>query len=78
MLAAITRQLTGPPAPQPLIGYGGQAFMHDPTLRDAVPGLYLGPDAATAVTRLEQALSDAGRSAPIVPSSHDHPRGTRR
>ena len=54
-LAAITRRLAELPPPQPLVGYGGQAFMHDPTLRDAVPGLYLGPDAATAVTRLEQA-----------------------
>ncbi len=76
-LAAITRRLAELPTPQPLVGYGGQAFEHDPTLRDAVPGLYLGPDAATAVTRLEHALSDADRSVPIVPSSHDHRRGTR-
>jgi len=76
-LAAITRRLAELPPPQPLVGYGGQAFMHDPTLRDAVPGLYLGPDAATAVTRLEHALSDAGRSAPNGPLSHDHLRGTR-
>ena len=76
-LAAITRRLAKLPSPQPLVGYGGQAFMHDPTLRDAVPGLYLGPDAATAVTRLEQALSDAGRSVPIIPSSHEDLRGTR-
>jgi methanogenic corrinoid protein MtbC1 len=76
-LAAITRRLAELPTPQPLVGYGGQAFEHDPTLHDAALGLYLGPDAATAVTRLEHALSDADRSAPIVPSSHDHQRGTR-
>ena len=75
-LSAITRRLAELPPPQPLVGYGGQAFEHDPALRDAVPGLYLGPDAATAVTRLEHALSAADRSVPIVPSSQDHRRGT--
>jgi methanogenic corrinoid protein MtbC1 len=67
-LAAIVRQLIGLPAPQPQFGYGGLAFIHDPTLRDTVPGLYLGPDAATAVTRLEQALDEAELAASVVPA----------
>ena len=62
-LAAIVRQLASLPPPRPLVGYGGHAFVQDPTLCDAVSGLYLGPTAATAVTRLEHALGDAGQSA---------------
>ena len=77
-LAAIVRQLTGLPPPQPLVGYGGQVFVQDPTLCAAVPGLYLGPDAATAVARLEHALNEAAQAASSVPSGHGHPRGTRR
>jgi methanogenic corrinoid protein MtbC1 len=65
-LAAIVRQLTSLPPPQPLVGYGGHAFVQDPTLCDAAPGLYLGPNAATAVTRLEHALDEAEQAASVV------------
>lgn len=56
-LATITRRLTELPPPRPLLGFGGSVFDLNPPLRDAVPGLYLGPDAATAVAQLDQALA---------------------
>ena len=77
-LAAIVRQLTSLPPPRPLVGYGGHAFVQDPTLCEAVPGLYLGPDAATAVARLEHALGEAEQAASVMSSGPGHPRGTRR
>jgi MerR family transcriptional regulator, light-induced transcriptional regulator len=77
-LAAIVQQLTSLPHPRPLVGYGGHAFVQDPTLCDAVPGLNLGPDAATAVTRLEHALDEAEQAASVTSSEPGHPRGTGR
>jgi methanogenic corrinoid protein MtbC1 len=62
-IAAVVSRLNRLPAPRPLIGYGGGAFEEDPPLRDMVPGLYLGPNAATAAARLDDALStDAARA----------------
>jgi methanogenic corrinoid protein MtbC1 len=55
-VASMVRRLSQLPGPAPLVGYGGYAFEQDPWLRDMVPGLYLGPDAATAALRLDRAL----------------------
>jgi methanogenic corrinoid protein MtbC1 len=55
-LAEVTRVLHSLPPPRPLIGFGGGPFEREPALREATPGLYLGPSAATAVARLEQAM----------------------
>ena len=54
-ITAVVGRLDGLPSPRPLAGYGGRAFEQDPSLRDLVPGLYLGPNAATAAVRLERA-----------------------
>jgi len=40
--------------PRPRLGYGGRAFNLNPALRKTVPGVYLGEDAATALTRIRQ------------------------
>jgi methanogenic corrinoid protein MtbC1 len=56
-VAATIKKLPAPP----LIGFGGQPFEADPALRDRLPGLYLGPNAATAVERLNQALAEPRR-----------------
>jgi methanogenic corrinoid protein MtbC1 len=62
-IAAVISRLNRRPAPTPLIGYGGRAFEEAPSLRDLVPGLYLGPDAAAAAARLDGALpTDASRA----------------
>lgn len=55
-LALVTRRLAQLRPPRPIIGYGGQIFEEDPALRENVPGLYLGPDAAAAVERLDAAV----------------------
>jgi MerR family transcriptional regulator, light-induced transcriptional regulator len=57
ILVEVTGRLADRPPPRPLLAFGGQAFEADPALRDAVAGLYLGPDAATAAERLERALA---------------------
>jgi methanogenic corrinoid protein MtbC1 len=44
------------PPPQPQVAYGGQAFA-DPARRAAVRGVYLGPDAASAVATVERFLA---------------------
>ena len=77
-LTAIIRRLTSLPPPQPLIGYGGHAFVQDPTLYDTTPGLYLGPNAATAATRLEHALDEAQQVASVVPPGDGYARCTGR
>ncbi len=55
-VAEIVRRLAELPPPGPVLGFGGYAFEVSPGLRDAVPGLYLGADAATAADRLNQAV----------------------
>jgi DNA-binding transcriptional MerR regulator/methylmalonyl-CoA mutase cobalamin-binding subunit len=55
-VATVVGRLKQRPGPGPLVGYGGRAFEQEPSLRDMVPGLYLGPDAATAALRLDRAL----------------------
>jgi MerR family transcriptional regulator, light-induced transcriptional regulator len=47
------------PSPRPLLGFGGVPFEQDAALREAIPGVYLGPNGATAAERLEAALADA-------------------
>jgi hypothetical protein len=47
------------PSPRPLLGFGGVPFEQDAALRKANPGVYLGPNGATAAERLEAALADA-------------------
>ena len=44
------------PPPRPRLTYGGQAFA-DPARRAAVRGVYLGPDAASAVATVERLLT---------------------
>jgi MerR family transcriptional regulator, light-induced transcriptional regulator len=45
--------------PRPKLAYGGQAFA-DPARREGVPGVYLGPDAESAVATIEGLLSGGG------------------
>lgn len=40
--------------PRPKLGYGGRAFNVKPALRQTVPGIYLGADAASAVTQIRR------------------------
>jgi len=54
-IAAVVNRLDQLPGPRLLVGYGGRAFEQDPSLGDMVPGLYLGPNAATAALRLDRA-----------------------
>ena len=42
--------------PKPLFGYGGQAFMLKPDLKNKVPGEYLGDSIAEGVIRVEHLL----------------------
>jgi methanogenic corrinoid protein MtbC1 len=48
---------------QGILGLGGRAFNVEPELRGALPGIYLGNDAAQATAALEDALLNAGRGA---------------
>jgi DNA-binding transcriptional MerR regulator/methylmalonyl-CoA mutase cobalamin-binding subunit len=43
------------PPPRPIFAFGGRPFEAQPALRERVPGVYLGPDALSAVERLERA-----------------------
>jgi methanogenic corrinoid protein MtbC1 len=62
-LAGLAERLAERPTPRPLLAFGGRAFESDAARPVPVAGLYLGPSAATAVQRLEQALAEARRSA---------------
>jgi hypothetical protein len=58
-----TRRATtdpGTPEATPLIGFGGQVFVNDPSLRPRVRGAYLGSDAEDAIAAVE-GLFDGGR-----------------
>jgi methanogenic corrinoid protein MtbC1 len=59
-LSVLAARLAAQHRPEALLGFGGQIFEADPALRDLVPALYLGPSAATAVERLDDALTQAG------------------
>lgn len=59
-LEEIVRVVEGLPEPRPRLAYGGQAFT-DPARRASLRGVYLGPDAASAVATVERMLGDAGR-----------------
>ena len=50
------------PEPRPKLAYGGQAFA-DPARREGVPGVYLGPDAGSAVATIEGLLSGSEEQA---------------
>jgi methanogenic corrinoid protein MtbC1 len=52
----LAKRLEDRPPPRPRLAFGGQAFEADPALREAVPGLYLGPSAESAAERIERAL----------------------
>ena len=52
-LQEIVKVVESLPPPRPRIGYGGQVFA-DPARRAAVRGVYLGPDAASAVATVER------------------------
>jgi MerR family transcriptional regulator, light-induced transcriptional regulator len=54
-LAHVGNQLAGL-APQPLFGFGGQAFEADPGLAGTVPGMFLGSDAQQAVHDMRKRL----------------------
>jgi methanogenic corrinoid protein MtbC1 len=41
---------------RPRFGFGGRAFLEDPSLADGIEGTYLGDDAAAAVTAVERLL----------------------
>ena len=60
-VASVAGRLAELPPPRPLLAFGGQAFETNPAPRDALPGLYLGPNAQTAADRLDRALA-AGRA----------------
>jgi methanogenic corrinoid protein MtbC1 len=55
-LADLAARFCNRPPPHPLFAFGGRIFETEPGRRDAIPGLYLGPNATTAVERLEQAF----------------------
>jgi methanogenic corrinoid protein MtbC1 len=59
-LSELASQLTEQRQAGVVVGFGGQIFEASPALRDRVPALYLGPSAASAVERLDQALAQAG------------------
>jgi MerR family transcriptional regulator, light-induced transcriptional regulator len=59
-LAELAARLAEQPQIGPVFGFGGRIFEADPALQAAVPALYLGPTAATAVERLDRALASAG------------------
>jgi methanogenic corrinoid protein MtbC1 len=40
--------------PRPKLGYGGRAFNLKPALRQTVPGIFLGEDAARAVAQVQR------------------------
>jgi len=65
-VADIIRRLAELSPPGLALGFGGSAFAVSPDLRDAVPGLYLGENAATAAERLNRAVATGheGRSVP--------------
>lgn len=48
-----------PIRPCPRIGYGGHAFLLRPELRERVDGVFLGRDAAEAVTAVDRVLAEA-------------------
>jgi DNA-binding transcriptional MerR regulator len=60
-LGEVARLVAELAPPRPLVGFGGQPFEASSSLRDSVPGLYLGPSAATTVERLAQALAERGQ-----------------
>lgn len=47
-LQPIAEMIETMPEPRPLFAYGGGAFLQNPDLAEATPGLHLGPDAQTA------------------------------
>ena len=49
LMTDMQRQLNDGDPPHPLFGYGGRAFDNDPSLREAVPGYYLGTDPRDAI-----------------------------
>jgi methanogenic corrinoid protein MtbC1 len=55
-LAGMAARLERLSPPRPVVGYGGRVFEEDPSRRDRVMGVYLGPDAAAAADLLERAL----------------------
>lgn len=55
-VAEIIRGLAELSSPGPVLGFGGRAFEVNGSLRDAVPGLYLGENAMTAVDGLNRAV----------------------
>lgn len=55
-LADLAAVVTGLPPPRPIVAFGGAPFEQAPRLREAVPGIYLGPNAETAAERLERAI----------------------
>jgi MerR family transcriptional regulator, light-induced transcriptional regulator len=55
-LVGVGERLAALPQPQPLFGFGGQAFVADPGLASAICGLFLGSDAQTAVHDMRKRL----------------------
>ena len=57
-LQAIVEAVESLPPPRPRLAYGGQGFA-DPARRAAVRGVYLGPDASSAVATVERLLAES-------------------
>jgi methanogenic corrinoid protein MtbC1 len=55
-LIELVRVLDELPEPKPIIGLGGQAFTHNPTLANHIPGTIMGPTAAEALNQIESML----------------------
>jgi len=62
-LAGLTAALAEITPRRPLIGYGGQAFIRYPELRDEVTGIYMGASAQEAVEAIAELLAgDSGNA----------------
>ena len=55
-LRDMTERLAATATPQPLIGYGGRAFIKHPELRNDIAGIYLGDSAQEAVDMVRDLL----------------------
>ncbi len=57
-LAALTEALTAITPRRPVVGYGGQAFIRRPELRDEAPGIFMGASAQEALEVIDELLAN--------------------